>query len=176
MKILTVLYLAMFALSGFMMYLPGDKYTVAEGHSIAFKSADPSGKFTKITGSVQYSEDNVAATKFNLTIPVNSLSTGNGLMNKKAMTDEWFDQATYPNITFVSTSVVKNKDGNLSIDGIMTVKGVSKNYNIAAAVTKKGKKILFSGTFPVNRISFGVGKKSESVPDIMKVSYTLPVE
>jgi polyisoprenoid-binding protein YceI len=176
MKILTVLYLAMFALSGFMMYLPGDKYTVAEGHSIAFKSADPSGKFTKITGSVEYSEDNVAATKFNLTIPVNSLSTGNGLMNKKAMTDEWFDQAAYPNITFVSTSVVKNKDGNLSIDGIMTVKGISRNYKIVAGVSRKGGRLIFSGQFPVDRIKFGVGKKSDSVPDIMKVSYTLPVE
>ena len=87
-----------------------DEYVVTSGHSIAFKSADPSGKFTTITGTVSYTESNPEATKMSLTIPVTSLSTGNALMNKKAMTAEWFDQAKFPNITFVSTSV-KNEKG-----------------------------------------------------------------
>jgi polyisoprenoid-binding protein YceI len=169
-----LLYLGLYLLSSFLIWSPLDEYVVTSGHSIAFKSADPSGKFTTISGSVSYTESNPEATKMSLTIPVTSLSTGNALMNQKAMTPEWFDQAKFPNITFVSTSVKKEK-GELHIYGNMKVKGVEKKYLVVANVKKQGNKLTFSGAFPVNRISFGVGKKSETVPDIMNVSYTLPV-
>ena len=169
-----LLYLGLYLLSSFLIWSPMDEYVVTSGHSIAFKSADPSGKFTTITGTVSYTESNPEATKMSLTIPVTSLSTGNALMNKKAMTAEWFDQAKFPNITFVSTSV-KNEKGILQIYGTMTVKGVEKPYLVKAKAKKQGDKITFSGALAVNRISFGVGKKSETVPDIMNVSYSLPV-
>lgn len=160
--------------SSFMVFIPVDDYVVTSGHSIAFKSADPSGKFTSISGSVSYTESKPEATKLSLTIPVNSLSTGNGVMNKKAMTAEWFNQGSFPNITFVSSSVQKVK-GQLHIYGTMTAKGVGKTYLIVADIKNQGNKLTFYGSFPVNRISFGIGKKSETVPDIMNVSFTLPV-
>ncbi|MFM7565236.1 MAG: YceI family protein [Flavobacteriales bacterium] len=168
------LYVGLYLLSSFLVFSPLDDYIVTSGHSIAFKSADPSGKFATISGTVSYNESNPEATKVSLTIPVSSLSTGNALMNKKAMTAEWFDQGKFPNITFVSTSV-KNDKGELQIYGTMTAKGVEKTYLVKASIKKQGNKLTLSGRFPVNRISFGIGKKSETVPDIMNVSYTLPV-
>jgi hypothetical protein len=32
-----------------------------------------------------------------------------------------------------------------------------------------------SGSFGVNRIEFKVGKKSDAVPDVMNINYSIPV-
>jgi polyisoprenoid-binding protein YceI len=162
-------------LSTSMAFAPMGDYEVTKGHSIAFKSADPSGKFKSITGTVSYSSSAPSGATFDLVIPVDSISTGNGLMNKKAMTKEWFDQSTYPNIKFKSTSVTKDDKGQLQIKGNLTIKGVTKEYTVPASVSGSEAKYLFKGTFYVNRIDFGVGKKSETVPDKMKIVYELPV-
>lgn len=169
------IYMVLFLVASSMCLAPLGDYEVAEGHSIAFKSADPSGKFTTISGDVTYSSDNPTTASFNLKIPVNTISTGNGLMNKKSLTKEWFEEATYPNIKFKSTSVTKDEKGELQITGDLTIKGVSKEYTIPATVSGSSSKYTFKGTFYVNRIDFKVGKKSEIVPDKMKIVYELPV-
>lgn len=171
----TIIYGLIIIASSSMVIIPNDDYKVAVGHSIAFKSADPSGKFKTISGEVSYSSANPTSSKFNLRIPVNSINTGNGLMNKKAMTKEWFDQATYPEIKFKSTSVTKDSKGVLQIKGTLSLKGISKEYIIAASVSGNASKYVFKGTFYVDRLSFKVGKKSETVPDKMKIIYELPV-
>ncbi|MFM7723792.1 MAG: YceI family protein [Bacteroidota bacterium] len=173
-KIVAV-YFGLLVIATSMCFAPLGDYEVSDGHSIAFKSADPSGKFTDISGDVTYSSDSPTAATFSLKIPVNTISTGNGLMNKKALTKEWFEEATYPNIKFKSTSVTKDEKGDLQIKGDLTIKGVSKEYTIPATVTGNSSKYTFKGTFYVNRIDFKVGKKSETVPDKMKIVYELPV-
>ncbi|MBM3165755.1 MAG: YceI family protein [Bacteroidetes bacterium] len=170
-----IIYVALFLTATSLCFAPTGDYEVTEGHSIAFKSADPSGKFTDISGDVTYSSDNPTAATFNLKIPVNTISTGNGLMNKKALTKEWFEESTYPNMKFKSTSVTKDEKGELQIKGDLTVKGITKEYTIPAAVSGSATKYTFKGTFYVNRLDFKVGKKSQTVPDKMKVVYELPV-
>jgi polyisoprenoid-binding protein YceI len=56
----------------------------------------------------------------------------------------------------------------------LTLKGIKKEITIPLTYTKKDNKITFKGTFTVNRITFGVGKKSEVVPDNMAMSVTVP--
>lgn len=168
-------YFILLLLSTSMVLAPSGDYEVTEGHSIAFKSADPSGKFTDISGDVTYSSGSPTDATFNLKIPVNTLSTGNGMMNKKALTKEWFEEETYPNIKFKSSSITKDENGDLQIKGDLTIKGISKEYTVPAKVSGTSSKYTFKGTFYVNRIDFKVGKKSETVPDKMKIVYELPV-
>jgi hypothetical protein len=52
---------------------------------------------------------------------------------------------------------------------------IAKEYTIPAKVSGSSSKYTFKGTFYVNRIDFKVGKKSETVPDKMKIVYELPV-
>lgn len=168
------MYVGLMVLSTSIALIPLDNFKVSSGHSIAFKSADPSGKFTEINGDVSYESSNFAECSFDLKIPVNTLSTGNGMMNKKAMTEEWFNEASYPYIKFKSSKVIKDGNG-MKIIGDLTIKGITKEYTIPATVSGNASKYTFKGTFYVNRIEFKVGKKSESVPDKMKVIYSLPI-
>jgi polyisoprenoid-binding protein YceI len=115
------------------------------------------------------------ASKFNLKIEVSSINTGNGMMNKKAQTEEWFDAKKYPQIKFKSTKVEK-KGNDYVITGDLTIKGVTKPVSIPAAVTSSGNKLTFKGTFSVSRLDFKVGHKGDSVSDVLKINYVVPAD
>lgn len=154
--------------------LTAKEYKIKDGHSIAFKSKDPSGSFKEINGTVSFDESDLEGSKFDLTIPVSSINTGNGMMQKKAQTAEWFDATKHPSIKFVSSSIEKS-GSDYTIVGKLTMKGVTKDKKIPAKLSKSGDELTFSGSFQVNRMDFKVGKKSDAVPDVMNVTYSLPV-
>jgi polyisoprenoid-binding protein YceI len=171
----TVLYLALLLVSGAFTFLPSNQFEVTDDHSIEFKSKDPSGVFKKMEGKITFDEKNLDQAKFNLTIDVSSINTGNGMQNKKAQTEEWFDAKKHPNITFKSSKVEK-KGNEYLISGDLTVRGITKQYTIPASYSENGNKIFFKGKFPVNRLEFKVGKKSNIVPDVMNITYSVPAE
>ncbi len=168
-----LLYFAFLGLSTSVAFIPTDHFEVADGYSIDFKSKDPSGTFKKMEGDIDFDALNLESSKFNLKIDVSSISTGNGMQNKKAQTEEWFDAKKHPMIKFVSTKVEK-KGSDYSIVGNLTMKGITKTVTIPATLSESGNKITFKGNFNVNRMDFKVGKKSDIVPDVMKITYVVP--
>ncbi len=159
--------------SAALTFAPIDNFEVIEGHSIEFKSKDPSGSFKKLDGTIDFDDANLAESKFNLSIDVASINTGNGMMNKKAQIEEWFNGAKFPTIKFKSTKVEK-VGSNYQITGNITMKGITKEYVIPATKSQEGKKLVFKGTFYVDRLEFKVGHKSDVVPSKMKVIYSIP--
>lgn len=149
-------------------------YKVKEGHSIAFKSKDPSGVFKDAKGSVKFDESDLDNSAINLTFKVSSISTGNGMMNKKAQTEEWFDAGNHSDIKFESTKINKSGDG-FNVTGNLTIKGITKAKKVPMKVVKSGNDLILSGSFGVNRIEYKIGKKSDAVPDVMNVTYSIPV-
>lgn len=148
-------------------------YSVKDGTTVAFKSKDPSGTF-KANGTVKFDENDLAGSKIDLSFPVSSISTGNNMKNKKAQTEEWFEASKYPNVTFVSTVIAKS-GSDYMVTGNLKMKGTSKLKKVPMKVTKSGSDLVLSGTFSVNRMEFSVGKKSDVVPDVMTINYSIPV-
>ena len=165
---------ALILVSSAFMSITSQEWKIAPDYSIKFTSDDPSGVFKQFTGSINFDESDLTAAKFDLTIPVASINMGNGMKNKKAQIEEWFDAEKYPNITYRSTSVVKSDKG-YTIIGDLKIKGTSKTYKIPVDFKKSGETGKFTGTFNVNRMDFKVGKSSGVVPDIMKVEFSVPV-
>jgi polyisoprenoid-binding protein YceI len=157
-----------------MFVSPNQDFKIADGYSIAFKSKDPTGIFKTMKGSIKFDEEDLVNSKFDLTFIVSSISTGNGMMNKKAQVEEWFDAAKYPEIKFISTKIVK-ASSDYTVTGKLTIKGITKEKNIPLKATKTGGNYTFIGNFTVNRMDFKVGHKSDAVPDIMNISYSIPV-
>ncbi len=148
--------------------------TIKDGYSINFQSKDPTGEFKVMKGSIKFDENDLASSKFDLSFDVASISTGNGMKNKKALTAEWFEASKYPQITYVSSKVEKSGNDYL-VSGTLKIKGIAKEQKVPLKVSKSGKDMTFTGAFKVNRLDYKVGKKSEAVPDIMNVSYSIPV-
>lgn len=163
------------ASSAFMMAPTATDWKIKDDYSIKFISSDPSGVFKTFSGSIKFDETDLANSKFDVAIDVNSINTGNGMQNKKAMTAEWFDQAKYPKITYVSTKVEKSGD-SYNIIGNLKMKGVTKQYKIPFDFKKTESSGKFTGKFNVKRSDFKIGKAGGNVPDIMKIEFSVPVD
>ena len=168
-----IAYFSLLILTTSLAFMPIDRFEITDAFSLNFKSADPSGSFKKMEGTIEFNEQSLETSKFNFSIAISSIKTGNGMRDKKAQTEEWFSSKKFPAIKFTSTTV--EKDGDLyKITGDLTLKGITKVYVVKAKKSGSGNTISFAGSINVNRMDFKIGKKSDVVPDIMKVSFDLP--
>ncbi|MFM8962308.1 MAG: YceI family protein [Sphingomonadales bacterium] len=170
--------LSFFALLGLTAFtlVALEHYVVTKDFSIEFKSKDPSGSFKIMEGEIDFDEKDLSNANFDFKIDIRSISTGNGMMTKKAQTAEWFDTAKYPYAKFKSTKVEKKEGSTYNINGNLTIKGNTKAVTVPATYSKANGKVIFKGTFYVNRMDFKVGKKSDAVPDQMKVNFEIPAQ
>ena len=155
-------------------FLAAPGWQIAEGYSISFSSDDAGGIFKDFKGSILFDEQNPGAGKFDVAIDVASINTGNGLQNKHAKSDEWFDAAKYPQIHFASKSVVR-AGSSYQLTGDLDMHGVKKAISIPFTFKKTATGGTFAGSFTVNRNDFNIGKPGGDVGEQIKVDISVPV-
>lgn len=150
-------------------------FKLTEGYKIAFSNPDVSGTFDVMSSSSLYfDEAKLSNSKLNFKIEVASINTGNGLQNKHARGEEWFDADKYPYIEFTSTKIEKSNDGYKAI-GKLQMHGVSKEVSIPFTFSRKGNKATFIAKFSVNRSDYQIGKKNSGVAETIKINASIPV-
>jgi polyisoprenoid-binding protein YceI len=150
-------------------------YKVAEGYSISFANADVSGTFDQLsTTSLLFDPVKLSNSKLSFKIEVASINTGNGLQNKHARGEEWFNADKYPFIEFTSTKIEKTTEGYKAI-GKLQMHGVSKEVSIPFTFTKKGNNGTFIAKFSVDRSDYQIGKKNSGVAETLKITANIPV-
>lgn len=150
------------------------QWKIGADHKVTFSSTDVSGIFKELTGTINFDPASLGSAKLDLKIKVESISTGNGMMNSHAKGEEWFHSEKYPQISFVSTKIEKTESG-YEASGKLEMKGVKKDVTIPFTFVKKGAKGTFVAKFSVNRTDFGVGKKGNDVSETIKITATIPV-
>lgn len=164
--------LTLILVSSFMALQPGS-LKIAKNHSIRFTSNNPSGVFSLIKGDIIFDANKLPESKFNVEIDANSINTGNGLKNRHAKGDGWFDVKKYPRIKFSSTQIIKSSTGYIAI-GILDMHGVQKQISIPFTYEDN----VFEGSFNVNRLDYKIGtlegNASKASIDI-KVEIMVPV-
>jgi len=150
-------------------------WQIADKYSIKFSSNEASGIFKTIKGSIQFDDAKIATAKFDVTIDVASINTGNGLQNKHAKEAEWFDAAKYPTVKFVSKKVTKSGAG-YQVTGDLEIKGVKKEITFPFTFDKKGSTATFAAKFSVKRSDYNVGKSGGDVDDVIKLDISIPVK
>jgi len=149
-------------------------YKIADGYNIEFSSSDAGGVFKTFKGTIVFDEQNPAASKFDVSIDVASINTGNGLQNKHAKSDEWFDVAKYPQIRYTSRSFAKAGSG-YQVTGDLQVHGVTRSTAIPFTFQKTATGGVFTGSFTVNRNDFKLGKPGGDVGEQIKIDIKVPV-
>lgn len=144
-------------------------WKIANGYSVKFTSNDPSGTFTSLKGDVAFDEKDLAASKFDVTVDVSSINTGNGMKNKKALSEEYFDVAKYPVIKFVSDKITKTGSGYQAA-GTLEMHGTKKPVTVPFTFSNN----TFTGSFDVNRIDYGVGVAGHAA-SVLKIDLSVPV-
>lgn len=137
-------------------------------------------RFDKTNGTITL--DNVAKTgSVNVTIDTTSVATGSTLFNEHIQGVDFLDTAHYPTANFTSTKVNFNGDKIVSVDGNITLKGITKQITLTVnnskcavhpMLQKEACGADLSGV--LKRTDFNMGKYAPNVGD--EVTLSLAVE
>ncbi len=155
-------------------FISSQNWKIAEGYSIKFSGSGANGIFKDLKGQVIFDEKNLAASRFDVTIDVSSINTGNGLKNTHAKGGKWFEASKYPTIHFTASKVSKTATG-YDAHGELEMHGVKKPFTVPFTFTKNGNGGTFNGNFDVNRVDFGIGEPGGRVDNVFKLNVTVPV-
>lgn len=116
-----------------------------------------------------------------VTIDAKSVNTGSALFNGHIQGEDFFDTAKYPTIIFKSNKVKFDGDKVTSVDGDLTVKGITKPVTLTVNSflcmphpMMKKEACGATATTKVKRSDFNMGKYAPYVGD--EVTLTIPVE
>lgn len=150
-------------------------WKLGSNHSVSFSNKDVSGTFSDVSGNISLDENKLGDATLNLKIKVSSINTGNGIQNKHATSDEWFNADKYPYIEFTAKKIEKTENGFKAV-GTLQIKNVSKEISIPITFSKKGSKGTMTAKFSVERTDYGVGKKGNDVAETLKIVATIEVQ
>ena len=88
------------------------------------------GRFDKIDGTVTTSGNALNNAKFDFMIDVNSINTNVEMRDNHLKSADFFDTENYPAMTFESTKITKVDDDEYKLEGLLTMKGVSKEITL----------------------------------------------
>ena len=162
------------------------KYDIDANHTFVtfgwnhFGFSNPTARMEKVIGSVMLDTADLSKSSVSVTLPLDALHTGVEKLDTHLKTDDFFDAAKYPNITFTSTKVEKVGTDALKITGDLTVHGVTKSVTLNTKINKIGEnpmmKMLsagFDADVVLKRSDFGVTKYLPGVGDDIPVHITL---
>jgi polyisoprenoid-binding protein YceI len=136
-------------------------------------------KFNKTSGTVVY--DKAAKTgSVDVTIDMKSVDTGSNLFNGHIQGADFLDTDQFPTATFKSTKVVFEGDKPATIEGNLTIKGITKPVtlkvshfsNMAHPMAKKDA-IGANASALIKRTEFNAGKYAPLVGDEVTITISL---
>jgi polyisoprenoid-binding protein YceI len=136
-------------------------------------------RFDKTTGTVVYDKEGRTGS-VNITIETNSVSTGSTLFNQHIQAEDFLDTAKYPTVTFKSTKVNFDGDKPVSIEGDLTMKGITKRVTLtvtrflAAPHPIQKKDTIGADAYTiVKRTDFNMGKYAPAVSDEVRIDIAI---
>jgi polyisoprenoid-binding protein YceI len=127
------------------------------------------GKFGSYRGSVRLDPKDFTRSSFEGEIDVASIDTGNADRDNHLRTNDFFDAANHPKITFKSTAIEPKGDGEYLVRGDITIRGVTKP--IALDVEYRG-----TSKSPYGQTLAGIGVTGSLNRKDFGVSFNAPLE
>lgn len=137
-------------------------------------------RFDTATGTITLNRATKTGT-VDVTIDAKSVNTGYALFNEHIQAEDFFDTQKYPAITFKSGKMKFDGDRLVSVDGNLTIKGISRPVTLTVTsfmcmphpILKKDA-CGANATAQIKRSDFNMGKHTPYVSD--EVTLTIPVE
>jgi len=136
-------------------------------------------RFDKTTGTVVYDKEGRTGS-VDITIDTRSVSTGSTLFNQHIQAEDFLDTANYPTVTFKSTKVNFDGDKPVSIEGDLTMKGITKRVTLtvtrflaAPHPIQKKDTIGADAHTMVKRTDFNMGKYAPAVSDEVRIDIAI---
>ena len=171
--------------------LAPNQWTVDPSHSAANFSVrhmmvtTVRGQLGPITGTVEYDGKDVRSVKADVRIDVSGITTQNAKRDGHLRSDDFFDAANHPSITFKSKRVEPGSAGAFKLIGDLTIRGTTKEVVLTVdgptppVKGMGGVRVGATATTKINRLEYGLKWNSmvEAGPVVSdEVSITIDLE
>jgi polyisoprenoid-binding protein YceI len=132
------------------------------GFSIRHFFSKVPGTFGKFSGAVVYDPQKPENSSVKAEIDPSSINTRNEKRDNHLRSEDFFDVAKFPTLTFVSTKVTAAGENKLKVDGNLTMHGVTKPVTLDVTFLGAGPSMNgeqrsgFEAITKVNRKDFGI--------------------
>ena len=152
-------------------FINSQNWKIGDDYSIKFSSDDPSGVFQGLKGSIIFDDKDLAGSKFDVTIDVATINTGNGMKNTHAKSEKWLDATKYPTIHFVSSSIAATANG-FEAKGSLEIHGVKKDFTLPFTFQNN----VFKSSFSINRLDYNINTQEPGHgASVLKMDISVPV-
>ena len=138
------------------------------------------GRFDKVEGTFLLDPADPAASSVEVTIPVDSISTGVAKLDEHLESSDFFDVANFPNATFKSTGVTVVGEKRWNVAGDLTIHGITRPVVLDVTVNllgehprSKAPAAGFDATTTVKRSDFGMAMAVPAVGDEVTIRITM---
>lgn len=138
-------------------------HSVAEFKVKHMMISNVKGQFTGVSGKLTLDEADIANSKIDATIDAASINTRDEQRDAHLKSADFFDVEKFPTLGFATKRIVRDGDGELTVEGELTIHGVTRNVKFAAeGPTAPGKdpwgntRIGISATTKINRKDYGL--------------------
>lgn len=121
------------------------------------------GRFGKFSGSIEFDVDKMQTGSVELTVQMESIDTNDEDRDNHLRSEDFFETAKYPTMTFTSTAVGELKDGTFTLTGDLTIKDVTRSVTFDCdfhGVLEKGPRGIaragFSAITIINRQDYNI--------------------
>jgi polyisoprenoid-binding protein YceI len=115
------------------------------------------GRFTDFRGWIRYDAERPERSAVRWSARVESVQTGERGRDETLQSGDYFLASSHPEIGFVSSRVRARGDGSMDVDGILTIRGITKPIRIVVVPSRTPQGTpAFSTRFHVDRFDFGV--------------------
>jgi polyisoprenoid-binding protein YceI len=138
------------------------------------------GRFTRFQVALDFSAENLAASRLDVTIEMNSTDTGDQERDDTLKGADLFAVAKFPQAHFAASQINRTASGYEAV-GKLTIRGVTRDARVPFSfrtATENGAAVGYmSGKTSVRRLDYGVGqgdwKATDQVGNDVAVSFTL---
>lgn len=159
-----------------------ETYTLDPTHTTVNWSIDhfgfsmPTGKFSRIEGTLLLDEKTPANSKVNATIAIKDLSTGLEELDKHVKSADFLGLDQFPTATFASDQVEVTGPDTARVHGTLTLHGVSKPIVLDVKLNKIADNMFkkhtagFAATTLIKRSEFGITKYLPGLGDDIPIT------
>jgi len=137
------------------------------------------GGFKTVSGHFTVKDGILVGNDHSVVIDMESLWSDDDKLTTHLKNKDFFEVETYPEATFVATSLVQSTDNEYEVSGNFTLHGVTKNITFPATAVEEGGSVKIDSTFNINRKDFGItysGMSDNAIRDEVVISLVLEAQ
>jgi polyisoprenoid-binding protein YceI len=138
-------------------------HSVAEFKVKHMMISNVKGQFPKVTGALTLDESDLTNSRAEASIEAASIETRDSQRDAHLKSPDFFDVEKFPALSFKSTGIKLVRDGELAVEGNLTIRGVSRKVVFSVeGPTPPAKdpwgntRVAVSATTKINRKDFGL--------------------